>query len=104
MSSNDLRAPALPTHLLSADHPLHDCRKELEDLYHVIHCRYGDDSELSDRRIVLSHLQRLMVAMCAPTLRERFDADGAWRNPATTRFMDEIRQMFVADSDGSLEP
>ncbi|WP_198661666.1 hypothetical protein [Lewinella sp. IMCC34183] len=49
---------------------------------------------------MLSHLQRLMVSMCAPTLRERFDENNVWRNPATERYMAEIRELFTAEDTG----
>ncbi|PPK85223.1 hypothetical protein CLV84_2115 [Neolewinella xylanilytica] len=84
---------------LSDDHPLHHCRQELEALYHVIHCRYQDDSELSDRSIVLGHLKRLMMSLCAPTLRERFDENNVWLNPKTDQYMEEVRRMFDKEPD-----
>lgn len=94
--SGDYVPPKLPIEKLSEDHPLRDCREELEALYEMIHCRYQDESELSDRKVVIGHLKRLMVAMCAPTLRERFDKNEVWLNPQTDKFMDEVRLLFEA--------
>ena len=86
----------LPFHSLSADNPLRHCTEEINALYYLIVCRYENEKELSDRRIVLHHLKRLMVAMCAPTLRETFDENNVFLNPQTSRYMQEVEQMFDA--------
>ena len=86
----------LPFDSLSPDNPLRRCTEEINALYYLVVCRYENEKELSDRRIVLHHLKRLMVAMCAPTLRETFDENNVFLNPQTERYMQEVERMFDA--------
>ena len=95
LSQNNDEQAELPFGKLSPDNPLRHCAEELGALYHLVRCRYDHSKELSDRRIVLHHLKKLMVAMCAPTQDEIFDENGRYLNPETEKYMEEAKQLFA---------
>ena len=98
LSQNEGVQSELPFSKLSPDNPLRNCVEELGALYYLIQCRYDHSKELSDRRIVLHHLKKLMVAMCAPTQDEIFDKEGKYLNPKTEQYMEEAKQLFAEDA------
>lgn len=99
LSQNEDQQAELPFNKLSPDNPLRNCAEEINALYHLIQCRYDHSKELSDRRIVLHHLKKLMVAMCAPRQAEIFDEKGRYLNPRTEQYMEEVKNLFAADGN-----